>query len=109
MKDIWEWWYPAITYRSSRAYDADRAPEESKLIWEMDQRCQRGNRPAHTILARAQTQGSSMKDPSVQEAKFKPRKQSRQLFSVPIMLGPPKKHERRKNNSVREDRDAAEN
>lgn len=54
-----------------KAVDAETKAglQSTSYIREMDQRSQRGNRPAHVTAAKAQTQGSSMKDPRVEEPK----------------------------------------
>lgn len=48
-----------------------RGLRPASYIPEMDQRCPRGHRPAHTTAAKVQTQGSSMKDPRTEEPKEK--------------------------------------
>lgn len=58
-----------------KAVDAETKAglQPTSYIRKMDQRCQRGNRPAHVTAAKAQAQGSSMKDPRVEEPKPGPR------------------------------------
>lgn len=55
--------------------------QPTSFIRKMDQRCPRGNHPAHTIAARALTQGlSSMRDPKAEKSKSKPRDLGDELF-----------------------------
>ena len=51
-------------------FKAERQP--SYVIWDINLRCLRGNRPAHNTIAQLKTKGTSIKNPRVEDPRPKP-------------------------------------